>query len=144
MLKLLFLFFASLLLSSCTQKQEIPDIRVRDLEGKELSLTSLKGKPILLYVWSKTCAGHSKDLNRLNDLAKKHPNYWIVSYAVAMEPKDVKESYKELGIGPKFVTLIDTPIKFNDFYPLTYLPSSYFFDKKGVLERSSYGLLEDL
>ncbi len=144
MLKLLFLFFASFFIFSCAQKQEIPDIRVRDLEGKELSLTSLKGKPILLYVWSKTCVGHSRDLKRLNELVEKHPDYWIVSYAIAMEPKDVEESYKELGIGPKFLTLVDTPIKFNDFYPLTYLPSSYFFDKNGFLTKSSYGLLEDL
>jgi len=98
----------------------------------------------LLYVWSRTCAGHSRDLKLLNDFVQKYPEYWIVSYAVAMEPRDVKGSYRELGITPRFLTLIDTPIELDSYYPLIYLPSSYIFDRKGKFQKSFYGLPESL
>ncbi len=137
-----FLPFLFLLLFSCSPKHELPPVKVRDLEGKEIRLESLKGKKTLLYVWSKTCAGHSRDLKKLNWLVQERMDYHIVSYAIAMEPQDVKESYEELGIDPSFITLVDTPAVFDDYYPIVYLPSTYMFDEKGRFVKSFYGLPE--
>ncbi len=138
--KLLPLFL--LLLFSCAPKQELPPIKVRDLEGKKVRLDSLRGKKTLLYVWSRTCAGHSKDLKRLNLLVQERRDYRIVSYAIAMEPQDVKASYGELKIDPHFMTLVDTPVAFNDHFPIVYLPSTYLFDERGRLIKTFYGLPE--
>lgn len=131
------LFFTLLLLFSCTQ-QSLPGIKVRDLEGRTVYLTELKGKKTLIYVWSKTCAGHSRDLRELNRLVGGE--YRIVSYAVAMDVEDVKRSYKELGIEPRFITLVDTEVKFNEYFPITFLPSTYLFDERGRFVRSVPGL----
>ncbi len=95
---------------------------------------------MLLYVWSRTCAGHSEHLKELNKLVESKRDYLIISYAVAMEPEDVKRSYKELGIKPRFLTLVDPAVKFNDYYPITFLPSTYIFDEKGRFVRSAPGL----
>ncbi|MEM2696178.1 MAG: TlpA disulfide reductase family protein, partial [Thermoproteota archaeon] len=121
-------------------KETLPKIQVRTLEGKEVYLSDYKGQKILIYVWSRTCVGHSEHLRRLNDLQEKKKYYLIISYAVAMEPEDVKRSYKELGIKPRFLTLVDTAVKFNDYYPITFLPSTYIFDEKGRFVRSAPGL----
>lgn len=134
------LFLLPLFLISCTG-ESLPKIQVRTIDGKSVYLSDYKGKRILLYVWSKTCAGHSKDLKELSRLVEEKKDYLIISYAVAMEPKDVVDSYKDLNINPRFLTLVDTEVKFNDYFPITFLPSTFVFDEKGKFIKSSPGLI---
>jgi len=138
-MKILFLLFF-LLFSCSSSKNTLPPIEVRDLEGREVKLSSLKGNNVVLYVWSRTCAGHTKDLKRLRELVVEHPDYRVISYAIAMDVEDVKKSYQELSIEPNFMTLVDTAVKFNDYFPITFLPSTYVFDKRGKLVASYPGL----
>lgn len=133
-----------LLVLSCSSKDTLPDITVKDMKGKEVKLSSYKGKKTIIYVWSRTCAGHTKDLKKLSGLVNKHPDYRIISYAVAMDIKDVQQSYQQIGIKPNFITLIDPSVKFNDYFPITFLPSTYLFDSKGKLIASYAGLPDHL
>lgn len=133
------LLLLSLLFISCS-KDTLPKIEVKTIEGKKVYLSDYKGKKVLLYVWSRTCAGHSKDLGKLNQITEERKDYTIISYAIAMEKEDVIKSYKDIGIEPKFITLIDTEVRFNDHFPITFLPSTYLFDEKGKLIKSYPGL----
>ncbi|MFN4319315.1 MAG: TlpA family protein disulfide reductase [Aquificaceae bacterium] len=133
------LLFLSLLLISCSG-DTLPKIEVKTLEGKRVYLSDYRGKKVLLYVWSRTCAGHSKDLGRLNQLTEEKRDYTIISYAVAMDIQDVISSYKELKLEPRFITLVDTEVRLNDSFPITFLPSTYIFDEKGRFIRSYPGL----
>ncbi|MFN3471993.1 MAG: TlpA family protein disulfide reductase, partial [Aquificaceae bacterium] len=67
-------------------------------------------------------------------------DYTIISYAVAMDIQDVISSYKELKLEPRFITLVDTEVRLNDSFPITFLPSTYIFDEKGRFIRSYPGL----
>ena len=51
------LFILLLLVFSCSSKDTLPDIMVKDIEGREVKLSSYKGKKTVIYVWSRTCAG---------------------------------------------------------------------------------------
>lgn len=137
------MFLFLLFLFACGAKDTLPPIKVKNLEGEDFYLPQLKGKKTLIYVWSRTCAGHSRDLRLLNSLQEKG-TYRVVSYAVAMEIQDVKKSYQELGIKPKFLTLVDTEVKFNEYFSITFLPSTYLFDERGKLVGSYAGLPEEL
>ncbi|MCS6998213.1 MAG: TlpA family protein disulfide reductase [Aquificaceae bacterium] len=137
MSKLLLLFLLFLL--SC-RAEKIPKVQVRTLDNRVVYLSDYKGRDTLLYVWSKTCAGHSKDLKELNRLVEERKEFLIISYAVAMTSEDVLKSYRELGIRDKFLTLIDTEVRFNDHLPITFLPSTYIFDKRGKLLKTHPGL----
>lgn len=128
-----------LFIFSC-QSGGLPRIRVETLDGKSVYLSDYRGKKLLLYVWSRTCAGHSEHLRQLNSLVEKKRDYLIISYAVAMEPEDVLKSYRELKIEPRFLTLVDTEVRFNDYFPITFLPSTYIFDERGRLIKSSPAL----
>ncbi len=134
LIALLFLTF------SCQNIPTLPDITVRDIKGEKVKLIQYKGKKTIIYVWSRTCAGHTKDLKSLNRLVEEHPSYSIISYAVAMDVKDVIVSYRDLSIKPRFETLVDTSVEFNNYFPITFLPSTYVFDKDGKLLASYAGL----
>ncbi|MFN7064664.1 MAG: TlpA family protein disulfide reductase [Aquificaceae bacterium] len=133
------LLLLSLFLISCSS-DSLPKIKVKTLDNRGVYLSDYKGRRVLLYVWSKTCAGHSKDLALLSEMAEKKRDYLIISYAVAMEPQDVIRSYKDLGIRDNFLTLVDTEVKFNDHFPITFLPSSYIFDERGRFIKAYQGL----
>ncbi len=133
------LFFAL----SCSEKQTIPPIELHTLEGRRLSLKELKGKKVVIYVWSRTCAGHSKDLRLLDEISKNRKDIYVVSYAVAMVKEDVIKSYKEIGIQPKFITVLDPEVKFNEYYKIVFLPSTFIFDERGKFVGSYPGLPQD-
>ncbi|MCS7307870.1 MAG: TlpA family protein disulfide reductase [Aquificaceae bacterium] len=135
MFKFLFVF---LLLLSCAGDR-LPKLPVKTLDNRTVYLSDYKGRKLLLYVWSRTCAGHSRDLRELSKLAQ-NKDYMVISYALAMTPEDVIKSYRELGIKDNFITLVDIEVKFNDHYPITFLPSTYIFDEKGKLIKSYPGL----
>ncbi|MFN3813996.1 MAG: peroxiredoxin family protein [Aquificaceae bacterium] len=130
------------LISSCQNTSSLPDITVRNMKGEKVKLTQYKGKETIIYVWSRTCAGHTKDLKNLNTLTQKYPSYNIISYAIAMDVKDVMVGYRDLAIKPIFETLVDTSAEFNNYFPITFLPSTYVFDKDGKLLASYAGLPE--
>ncbi len=141
MLAVLFLLF---LLISCSERDRIPPLSLETLDGGKVSLRQFKGKKVVLYVWSRSCAGHSEQLKLLNALSEKEKNLYIVSYAVAMVKEDVIKSYREIGIEPKFLTLLDPEVKFNDYYRILFLPSTYFFDERGKFIKAYPGLPEDI
>ncbi|MCS6957692.1 MAG: TlpA disulfide reductase family protein [Aquificaceae bacterium] len=133
---LLLLLFAV----SCSGDR-LPKVPVKTLDNRTVYLSEFKGRPLVIYVWSRTCAGHVRDLKELERLSKEHKDYLFISYAVGMEPQEVEESYRKLNISAEgFITLVDTPVRFNDYFSITFLPSTYFFDSKGRFLRSYPGL----
>jgi len=128
---------------SCGERQSIPPIIVKTLEGKKLSLKELRGKKVVIYVWSRTCVGHAKDLKLLNEISKSRKDLYVISYAVAMVKEDVIKSYKEIGIKPEFITLLDPEVRFNEYYKIVFLPSTFIFDEKGMFLGSYPGLPQD-
>ena len=107
----------TLLFVSCTQREVIPPLSLETLDGSKVSLSQFKGKKIVLYVWSRTCVGHSEQLKLLNELSEKR--------------KDLR-----------FITVLDPEVKFNDYYRIVFLPSTYLFDEKGRFIKSYPGLPE--
>ena len=133
-----------LLFVSCTQREVIPPLFLETLDGSKVSLNQFKGKKILIYVWSRTCAGHSEQLKLLNELSEKRKDLYIISYAVAMVREDVVKSYRDIGISPKFLTVLDPEVKFNEYYRIVFLPSTYLFDERGKFIKAYPGLPEDI
>ncbi len=49
----------------------LPDVTVRDPDGEELSLDSLKGQPVLINLWATWCAPCVKELPTFNAIANR-------------------------------------------------------------------------
>jgi hypothetical protein len=134
----------TLLFVSCTQREVIPPLSLETLDGGKVSLNQFKGKKLILYVWSRTCAGHSEQLKLLNELSEKRKDFYVISYAVAMVREDVVKSYRDIGISPKFLTVLDPEVKFNEYYRIVFLPSTYLFDERGRFIKAYPGLPKDI
>ncbi len=141
MIQLLFLILTLFL--SCTQG--IHDIELSDIEGNKVYLSEYRDKPLVVYVWSGTCIGHTEDMKRLITLYPKiKDKAQLISIAVMMNPQDVKVFLKKTKIKPNYEILSDEKGKFAQRVTLVFLPATLIFDKKGKLVESYPGLPRDL
>jgi len=126
-----FLLFL-ILLVSCAKKS-VYDITFLDLSGKEVRLKPSR-KPLLLYVWSGTCTGHTQDLRLLNEHAEElSGRYEVVSVGVFMTPEEIRAFLKEINLRPRFSILADPKGSLTEVVKLVFLPATLVFSPEGEL-----------
>jgi len=133
-----------LLLISCSQ-QGIYDVEVLDKEGKAVKIGNLRSNGIVLYLWTGTCIGHTKDLRRLGELYSEGKIIRkVISVAIMMEPEDAQKVFREKGIPSSVPLYADPKGNLAEVISITFLPSTIIFDKKGRVIGNYPGLAERL
>lgn len=144
-LRQLFLWVACVFTLSVQAQQTLPDVNYNDprlplrlpaLKGDSISLTSFKGKVVLLDFWASWCipCRHSnKDLRKLYAAYNKE-GFEILGVSLDEEKKDWEKAVKKDKI--TWPQVIDnrgweavTAVQWN----VQALPTSYLFNKKGQL-----------
>ncbi len=141
MLRILLVLF--LLVASCTES--VHDIRLSDPSGESVALSRFKGRPLVVYVWSGTCIGHTEDLRELVTLYPEiRRKAELISVAVMMNPQDVKLFLRKNQLDLNYPVLADEKGEFARRVTLVFLPATLIFDGKGKLVESYPGLPGDL
>jgi len=88
--------------------RSLHDISLTDLSAKRVDLTTLKGKYVLVHVWTSWCAGCVADMPMWNSLLKQYDPAVIQFISVSLD-RDVNAWKKALGkYKPGSLQLIDT------------------------------------
>ncbi|MGB5441252.1 MAG: TlpA disulfide reductase family protein [Gammaproteobacteria bacterium] len=78
-----------------------PDITLLTVDGKQLSLAGLRGKPLLLTFWATTCPGCLREMPHLIELYRELSPRGLEIIAIAMshdKPSDVLSMRKSRNI----------------------------------------------
>jgi len=126
-LKAILLLVLSLLLSC---GGGVYDLKLKDLEGREVKLSDYRRDGLVVYVWSGTCVGHLEDLKLLEDLSGKLKTP-AVSVAIMMEPKDVRKVVEGSGVRYTYPILADPRGELARRITLLFLPATLVLDGKG-------------
>jgi len=82
----------SLGLGGCLSETSIPldGISVQDLDGKPVSLASIKGKPTVITFWATTCPGCVKEIPHIQELHDKFAGRGVnvIGLAMSYDPLD--------------------------------------------------------
>jgi thiol-disulfide isomerase/thioredoxin len=71
----------------------MPEVRLASYtSGQEVTLSSLRGKPVLLNFWATWCGPCRAEIPKLNELAQKYPKLTIIGVNVA-ENRDTIGGY---------------------------------------------------
>lgn len=75
--------------------KQAPDISVTTLEGKQITLKSLQGHPVLVTFWATTCPGCVKEMPHLAELYKELAPRGLEMIAMAMS-YDPEQQVREM------------------------------------------------
>jgi len=108
------------------------DFTLTDLQGKTWTLSSLKGKVVLVNFWATWCPPCRKEMPDLDALYNRFKDKGFVILAISDEPEETVS---------KFVTehkysypmLLDPGRKVNTAYKIGGIPKSFIYDRSGKM-----------
>ncbi|MGN6532480.1 MAG: TlpA family protein disulfide reductase [Ginsengibacter sp.] len=115
--------------------QSLPDFNFRDIDGKEINLKDLKGKPIVINFWFAGCIPCIAELPELNALNEKYKNSGVIFLSMTFEKKSkviyfLKQHPFSFIPIPEVKEYCDN---MTDLYPLTL-----FVDKNGIISSAEH------
>jgi peroxiredoxin len=140
-------FLVTVALSQAAEQVEInapaPDFTLPTLQGKDLSLSSLKGKVVLVAFWSIYCHVCQQELPKLDSLYKKYKDRGleVIGVTIDREPVDtIQGTVKERGLS--LPILLDGEKKAMKAYQARALPAVFILDRNGIIVEKKVGIYE--
>jgi thiol-disulfide isomerase/thioredoxin len=119
--------------------QPAPEIQLKDLSGKPVSLASFKGKVVIVDFWASWCGPCRQSMPVLERLSKTYKDKGLVILGVNVD-NDVKSASKFLAEVPvSFVVVNDASKSVAKAYAPPTMPSSYIVDRDGRVRRVHAG-----
>ncbi|MBI5195573.1 MAG: TlpA family protein disulfide reductase [Nitrospirae bacterium] len=118
--------------------KKAPDFTLKDLAGKDVPLSSFKGKPVLLNFWATWCPYCREERPALIALNKEYKGKGLIIAAVATDKSAnrVKDYLKKTPMD--FVILMDDG-KTAESYGVYALPTSFFIGRDGTIRQKFMG-----
>ncbi|MGB8131898.1 MAG: TlpA disulfide reductase family protein [Candidatus Angelobacter sp.] len=119
-----------------------PDFSLKTVpDGKEVSLSSLRGKAVLVNFWATWCEPCKIEMPSLVDMQKKYGPQGLQIVGVAMDDADDKEiSTFTHKMGVNYMVLRGTE-KIGDLYGgIDHLPMTYYLDRSGKIVDETEGM----
>ncbi len=123
--------------------QTAPDFTLRDVNGKQVALSSLRGHPVIINFWASYCQPCQDEMPLLNSFYQQHQADGLVILGINEgEPMEMIKDYAQ-RYKIAYQVLSDPTYQFNadTSYNPVPLPRSYFIDKQGVVRAVFTGQL---
>ncbi len=124
--------------------KQVPAISVTTLEGKQIDLQSLQGRPVLVTFWATTCPGCVKEMPHLAELYKELAprGLEMIALAMAYDPEDqVREMVKLKQ--PPYKVALDTDGKAAlAFGDVKLTPTTFLISPDGLIVQQKLGEMD--
>ena len=129
---------AAVLLVACGESKPKPELVLQDIQGKQVSLQQLQGKPAVVNMWATWCAPCRREMPLLQQAQKNHPEVQFVLVNQGEKAPAVTAYLQKNQVGVAHVWL-DEAMQARSALPYQGLPSTYFLNKKGEIVAHSLG-----
>ncbi|MCZ6600293.1 MAG: redoxin domain-containing protein [Acidobacteria bacterium] len=120
-----------------------PAYEATGLDGREVALADLRGRPLLVNFWATWCLPCRQETPALIELHERYAGDGLqvvgVSVDAAGEDELVRRFVQEEGV--PYATLLDPADRASQTFGLPMLPGSFLFDSQGVLVWSRLGIV---
>ncbi len=125
--------------SGVREGERASDFQLQSLDGKTVSLSSFRGKPVLLNFWATWCGPCVGEMPYLQEIYKERSAEGLVVLAVnigdpASQANGFMQHY-ELSLP----VLLDTRRAVAEQYNITGIPTTFFIDKNGIIQGKVVG-----
>jgi cytochrome c biogenesis protein CcmG/thiol:disulfide interchange protein DsbE len=112
-----------------------PDFTLDKLDGGQLTLSDLRGHPVLLNLWASWCLPCRSEMPAIEKSYHRYKDAGLIVVGLNMTSQDSESDARafvqELGL--TFPIVLDRDGAVRDRYQLLGLPSTFFIDRKGII-----------
>ena len=113
-----------------------PEFTLKDINGNDFSLSSLRGKYVVLDFWGSWCAGCLESFPNMKMYYVTYPDeFEIVGIAFKDKPEAWRKVVLEKHTLPWINVIDDDDI--HDKYNVTFAPTYFLIDKEGIIVDNS-------
>lgn len=162
-LKLIFAFFLLIIMpfncdsnksDDISQEEKKPkaepkpaqDFTLKDINGGEVKLSSLKGKAVVVNFWATWCYPCREEIPDLQKSYDENKDKGLVILGVNIKENESKVLKFAKDYKMTYPILLDIDGTISDAYRVFGIPMSFFIDRNGLIKDSFIGMLtkEDL
>ena len=116
-----------------------PDFHYQDTDGQSVSLSDLRGKPVLINFWAMWCSPCRVEMPYLQQVYTEWSGNGLVFLAInnGDSASQVGEFMQSQGLS--FPVLLDTRGSITQSYNIVGLPTTFFIDKDGIIQDLKVG-----
>ncbi|WP_420265654.1 peroxiredoxin family protein [Candidatus Magnetominusculus dajiuhuensis] len=120
-----------------------PDFTLKTLDGKNFSLSTLKGKTVLINFWATWCPPCVEELPSMNKLYLKYKQKGFEVVAISLDSSTTKVK-KYIAKNPlSFIVLLDTDKRVaKKLYKVSAQPTTYLISSDGKIIRKFFGSVD--
>lgn len=119
--------------------KDAPQFTLSTMQGSRVSLSSLRGKVILLNFWATWCTSCKMEMPSFNNFSKAYKDRGLVVVGVAMD-KSKQDVQNYLSKAPvEFPVLLDSDLSVSKTYRIFAFPTTFLIDRNGVLKEKYIG-----
>jgi peroxiredoxin len=111
--------------------KESPDIALKDLDGKSLVLSELRGRGVVLDFWATWCPPCKREIPHFVKLSNTYDVDELVIIGLSSESEATIRSFRDSrGIEYPLATARNLPSPYGD---IRSIPTTFFIDRKGII-----------
>jgi peroxiredoxin len=132
-------------------RKPAPDFVLLDTSGKSVSLSTFKGKPLLLDLWAAKCGGCIKEIPSFIEIHHAYAKKGLAVVGISMDIvyEDLKGPAEAWRLVNPFVDAqkVDYPILMGDdgvtkHFSVNALPVTYLIDRRGRIAATYVGIVD--
>ncbi len=116
-----------------------PDFQLETLDGQSVSLSGLKGNPVLLNFWATWCPPCKFEMPFLQQVHDSWSDKGLVLLTIDIgeSPATVQEFMNKLNL--TMMVPMDIERKVAKDYGITVIPTTFFIDRNGIIRQKVAG-----
>ena len=123
------------------QENQAPDFQLADLDGQLVTLSDLRGGPVLLNFWATWCGPCRLEMPFIQDIYEDEGFSDKGLVVLAVNIGEDSSTAKRFMVDKKltFTVLLDTDKKIAPEYNIRAIPTTFFIDEDGIIRDIKMG-----
>lgn len=119
--------------------ESAPDFQAQNLDWQTISLSDLRGKPVLLNFWATWCPPCREEMPYLQQIHEEWSGEGLIVLAVNIgeSPAAVEEFAQVYNL--TLPILLDINGAAAQVYNVTAIPATFFIDRDGIIQKKVVG-----
>lgn len=123
----------------------VPNFQLKTLDGKDVQLSDMKGKKVILNFWATWCPPCKAEMPHMQEFYKEQKGKNVEILAINLttaekDPKGIERFVKDYGL--TFPILLDSTGEIGDAFQAFTIPTSYLIDTNGIIHKRIVGPMD--